>query len=279
MTAIIEEDPNFKKILSYLLKVKGFDGRRYKLNYIKRRVAVRMRATGTANYQEYLHFLQANPPESSFLLDRLTIHVTEFFRDPEVYQAIQNKFLTEVEELSGEKLKVWCTACSTGEEPYSMAILLKEWENYHPGFSFVILATDIDAASIRNAERGEFSLESIRKLSKPRALRWFQQEENKVIVSTELKRAIHFRTHDLLGKWSPVMSGFHLILCRNLLIYLTAVQQQSLYARFAEALVPGGYLVLGQTETLLGAARQLYRCVDVHHRIYQTLSQEEKSRP
>jgi chemotaxis methyl-accepting protein methylase len=203
MTAIIEEDPNFKKILSYLLKVKGFDGRRYKLNYIKRRVAVRMRATGTANYQEYLHFLQANPPESSFLLDRLTIHVTEFFRDPEVYQAIQ----------------------------------------------------------------------------KPRALRWFQQEENKVIVSTELKRAIHFRTHDLLGKWSPVMSGFHLILCRNLLIYLTAVQQQSLYARFAEALVPGGYLVLGQTETLLGAARQLYRCVDVHHRIYQTLSQEEKSRP
>ena len=160
-----------------------------------------------------------------------------------------------------------------------MAILLKEWANYHPDFSFVILATDIDAASVRGAERGEFSPESIKKLPRPRALRWFQQEESKVIASNELKRTIHFRTHDLMGKWSPVMSGFHLILCRNLLIYLMAAQQQSLYTRFAEALVPGGYLVLGQTETLLGAARQLYRCVDVHHRIYQTIKQGSDSRP
>jgi chemotaxis protein methyltransferase CheR len=91
------------------------------------------------------------------------------------------------------------------------------------------------------------------------------------MVSQELKQFIHFRVHDLLGDWSRDLSGFHLILCRNLLIYMTAPQQQRIYEQFAGSLVPEGFLFLGLTETLLGSARRFYHCVDVKHRIYRTI--------
>ena len=272
MTVMIEEESSFKKILAFLLNAKGFDGNHYKVNYIKRRIAVRMRATGVSSYPEYLKTLQCNQQESSQLLDRLTIHVTEFFRDPSVYKAIQEKILPKIIKKSGENIKVWCAGCSTGEEPYSMAGLLAEWVSCKSDCSFEIFATDIDSKSIGAAERGEYSRESLRKIPKGRTTKWFRTDGTKVLVSSELKNHIRFRTHDLLGKWSPLLTDFDLILCRNLLIYLTGNQQQKIYERFAKALTPDGYLVLGLTETLLGPARKYFRCVDIKNRIYQNLN-------
>lgn len=279
MTVIKEEDPNFKKILSFLLKAKGFDGLHYKPNYIKRRIAVRMRATAAATYGDYFKALQGDPQEPSRLLDRLTIHVTEFFRDPSVYQGIGEKILPGLAGVAGNKLKVWCAGCSTGEEAYSMGILLKEWSAADPRLSFEILATDIDATSVKTAEKGEYPAESIQKLPSDRAARWFRKMGTRVLVSQELKHRIRFRVHDLLGEWPSELSGFHMILCRNLLIYLTAPQQQRLYEQFAAALAPEGYLLLGLTETLLGAARRFYRCVDVKHRIYRALPGADMGHP
>ena len=272
MTITTGDDPDFKKILAFLLKVKGFDGHRYKVNYVKRRVAVRMRATSCATYPDYLRVLQMEPEEPSRLLDRLTIHVTEFFRDPSVYTALEEKILPGFPEAPGGKLKVWCAACSTGEEPYSVAILLKERAVSRPELSFQILATDIDAASVKTAEKGEYPLESVKRVVRQRTARWFRAVGPRVLVSQELKHCIRFRTHDLLGDWPEEWSGFHFVFCRNLLIYLTAPQQQTLYEKFAEVLAPGGYLLLGLAETLLGPARRFYRCVDVRHRIYQKIS-------
>lgn len=271
MTVKSEEDPNFHHILSFLLKAKGFDGRWYKPNYIKRRIAVRMRATSSATYKDYLGLLERVPQESSLLLDRLTIHVTEFFRDPSVYAALEEKLLPGFKRVPGNKLKVWCAGCSTGEEPYSVAILLKEWAAERPELSFEIFATDIDMTSVKTAEKGEYPLEAVKRLSRSRATRWFRTAGPSVLVSQELKHHIRFRVHDLLGDWDPLLSGFHLIFCRNLLIYLTSPQQQKLYAQFAQALLPGGYLILGLTETLLGPARRFYHCADVKHRFYRVL--------
>jgi chemotaxis protein methyltransferase CheR len=266
-----EEDPNFKKVLAFLLKAKGFDGHHYKPNYIKRRVAVRMRAMGTPTYLDYLHVLQNNRQEPSLLLDRLTIHVTEFFRDPEVYQAIKTKLLPAFAGLEGAKVKVWCAGCSTGEEPYSVAMMLKEWTFTQPGMGFEIFATDVDAASVRTGDKGEYPVESLRKLTRAQVTRWFHQEGSKARVVSDLKRHVRFRTHDLLSDWTPDLSDFHMVFCRNLLIYLTSSQQQKLYERFAGILTPGGHLVLGLTETLLGPARKYFQCVDIRHRIYQLL--------
>ncbi len=272
-----EEDPNFHQVLSFLLKAKGFDGHRYKPNYIKRRIAVRMRATGSATYRDYLGLLERDRLEPSHLLDRLTIHVTEFFRDPPVYKAVEERILPGLSRVPGGRIKAWCAGCSTGEEAYSVAILLKEWTVGQSTLSFEILATDIDAASVKAAEKGDYPAEAVQRLPRTLASRWLRMGGPRVRVSQELKHAIRFRNHDLLGAWEPALSGFHLIFCRNLLIYLTSPQQQKLYERFAQALSPGGYLVLGLTETLLGQARRFYHCVDVKHRIYQVLPRVDET--
>ncbi|HJT25728.1 MAG TPA: protein-glutamate O-methyltransferase CheR, partial [bacterium] len=225
MTLKKEEDPHFNHILAFLLKAKGFDGHSYKPNYIKRRIAVRMRATGSPGYREYLGILEKEPLESSHLLDRLTIHVTEFFRDPSVYQALGEKILPGFKDIPNGRLKVWCAGCSTGEEAYSVAILLKEWTAAHAELSFEILATDIDPASVKTAQTADYPVETVRHIPKNRVARWFRTVGPRVLVSQELKHLVRFRVHDLLGDWEPALSGFHLIFCRNLLIYLTSPQQ------------------------------------------------------
>jgi chemotaxis methyl-accepting protein methylase len=269
MPVIIDEEQSFKKILVFLLNAKGFDGTHYKTNYIKRRIAVRMRALGVSTYGDYLKTLQSNLQEPSRLLDRLTIHVTEFFRDPGVYKAIQENILPNIFPISEKKIKVWCAGCSTGEEPYSLAGILAERGSLQKDASFEIYATDIDSRSVSTAEKGQYSPESILKIPKVWTDRWFRSDGAKISVSLDLKHHVSFRVHDLLGKWMPGLSDFDLIFCRNLLIYLTGSQQQILYSRFANALNPGGYLVLGLTETLLGPAREYFQCVDVKHRIYR----------
>lgn len=271
MTATKEEDPDFKKILAFVLKAKGFDGRQYKPNYIKRRIAVRMRATGSGTYQDYLKILESAATEATQLLDRLTIHVTEFFRDAGVYKALQERQLQALPEAADKKIKVWCAGCSTGEEAYSVAIMLWEWCFARPDASFEILATDIDHASVRTAEKGEYGMEALQKMPKSQVTRWFHLEGQKAKVVSDLQKNIRFRVHNLLAPWPPELSGFHIVFCRNLLIYLTAPQQQKIYEQFAKALLPGGNLVLGLTETLLGPARRFYQCQDVKHRIYQVL--------
>jgi chemotaxis methyl-accepting protein methylase len=149
--------------------------------------------------------------------------------------------------------------------------MLKEWTCAQPGKGFDIFATDYDAASVRTGEKGEYPVESLKKITKPQTTRWFHLEGTKARVVSDLKRHIRFRTHDLLSGWPPDFSDFHMIFCRNLLIYLTSSQQQKIYERFASVLAPGGHLILGLTETLLGPSRKYFQCVDIRHRIYQVL--------
>lgn len=268
MSHEVQEDPFFQKILELVLRSKGFDGNRYKTNYIKRRIAVRMRATEQGTFSDYFHFLQKDPEEIAKLLDRLTIHVTEFFRDPEVFNAVQKVILPSLAGTPNGKIKIWCAGCSTGEEPYSLAMLLQEW-SAGAGKDFHILATDIDPASIRTAERAEYSAGSVTKLPKDRVGRWFRAEHHHVMVVKEVRQKVQFRVHDLLGRWNPSMTGFDLIFCRNMLIYLTSIQQQGIYESFYNALIPQGHLVLGLTETLLGPSRRFFKCVDIRNRIYR----------
>jgi chemotaxis protein methyltransferase CheR len=228
-----------------------------------------MRATGARTYPDYLRILQNDLLEATSLMDRLTIHVTEFFRDPGIYRAVQEKVLPSLRQVPEKKVKIWCAGCSTGEEPYSVAIMMAEWETGPSPVPFEIFATDIDAASVRTAEKGEYPRDALKKIPKSQAARWFRTEGSKVWVSPELKANVRFRVHDLMGHWSAGFGGFHLIFCRNLLIYLTGHEQQKIYEQFAAALVTGGHLVLGLTETLLGPSRRFFSCLDVKHRIYQ----------
>lgn len=269
MNKSVQEDPFFQRILELLLRSKGFDGNHYKINYIKRRIGVRMRATEKENYSDYFHFLQREPTEMGKLLDRLTIHVTEFFRDADVFESVRRNVFPHFLGMTEGKIRVWCAGCSSGEEPYSLAMLLQEWCKER-GRDFMILGTDIDPTSVRTAERAEYSIESVSKLPKDRIARWFRNEHGQLTIAKDIRQKVQFRTHDLLGKWSPSLNDFHMIFCRNMLIYLTGVQQQGIYESFYKSLVPQGFLVLGLTETLLGPSRRFFKCVDIRNRVYRS---------
>ena len=265
-----DEEKDFQTVLEVLRRARGFDGRSYKPNYLKRRVAIRMRATGSLDYAAYLRVLRTDPREIPLLVDRLTVHVTEFFRDSEVYDAVERQAFPFLEaDFPGKIWNIWSAGCSSGEEPYSLAIALKEWRVTHPEGDFLVKATDIDPDSVSAAERGLYPMESLAKLPDARRARWFLTSGRQVEVAPEIRRRIRFEVRDLMGAWERPERSFHLIFCRNLLIYLTADEHQTLYERFARALHPGGFLILGRTEALLGRGRVFFKCVDARNRLYR----------
>lgn len=264
------EETAFRGILEAVRAAHGFDGASYKTTYLKRRVAIRMRAVGTTRYDEYLRALRGDPSEMKRLVDRLTVHVTEFFRDAEVYAAVEEKILPGMEEqFGGEVWRAWSAGCSTGEEAYSLAMILKEWREPRGNGDFLVEATDIDPVSVGTAEKGDYPCDAVAKLPPARGERWFQKAGRRVEVVNAIRRQVRFGVRDLTGDWDRDWGPFHLVFCRNLLIYLTPTEHQALYQRFAEILRPGGFLVLGRTEALLGQGRQYFQCVDTKNRLYR----------
>jgi chemotaxis methyl-accepting protein methylase len=266
------EETFFSRILEAVRRAKGLDGFSYKPNYLKRRVAIRMRAVGVNTYDGYLNVLRGDPKELQLLIDRLTVHVTEFFRDPEVFEAVEKSIFPSLEETFGsEAWNTWSAGCSTGEEAYSMAIALREWRELRGGGDFCVEGSDIDPASVLKAERGEFTAEAISKIPPRRQEHWFLRSGRHVEVVPEIRRRVHFEVLDLTIHWDRVTPQYHLVFCRNLLIYLTPAEHQLIYDRFSKVIKPGGYLVLGRTEALLGQGRMFFNCVDTRNRLYRRL--------
>jgi chemotaxis methyl-accepting protein methylase len=272
MSEIDEEELAFQTIFETVRRFKGFDGASYKPNYLKRRLAIRMRAVGTTLYSDYLSVLRNEPKELQLLMDRLTVHVTEFFRDPEVFQAVEESLFPLLDKTFGfETWNAWSAGCSTGEEAYSISIALREWRELHGGGDFKVTASDIDPSSLLTAGKGVYPSETIDKISEERKKRWFLRSSRRVEVAPEIRHKINFEVRDLTMGWGSNGASYHLVFCRNLLIYLTPVEHQLLYERFAKVIKPCGYLVLGRTEALLGQGRMHFRCVDTKNRLYQRL--------
>lgn len=268
MGTMVEEERSFERILEKILRDTGLDCRLYKPTYLKRRIAIRMRSRNASGYAAYWNLLKDDPRELDALLERLTVHVTEFFRDPEVFESFRKNVLPDLERrFLGETLRLWSAGCSTGEEPYSLALLLAGGE---PERRFRILASDVDPQSVRRARAGEYPAEALRRLPETARRRWFEETGGKVRIRPEIRSSVRFEVQDVLADRAPAREGsFHAIFCRNLLIYLTPTQHQVLYRRFHRALKREGYLVLGRTEALLGETRPLFECVDVRNRIYR----------
>jgi len=204
------------------------------------------------------------------LVDRLTVHVTEFFRDPEVFSAVEDCIWPALQSsFPSEMWSVWSAGCSTGEEAYSLGILAHEWRREHPGPDFEILGTDIDPESVSAAERGVYPSTAIAKIPPDRQRRWFLWPGRRIEIIPECRRHVRFRVEDLTGPWEVDLPRYHLVFCRNLLIYLNAAQHQNLYGRFARVIRPGGFLVLGRTEAMLGGGRSFFHCVDARNRLYR----------
>lgn len=264
-------DPGLDVLLRYLNNQFGLDFRQYKPNYLRRRIGVRMRATGCADYLQYRQFVRQHPEEYARLINDLTINVTEFFRDPEVFEALRSRVIPEIIEYKRKvgscSLRAWSAGCATGEEPYSLSILFLEAVNKSSRgepWMLRITATDLDDKAIRAAKEGLY--ENVKLLPGMDVERYFLREGDGYRVREEVKRPVRFMILDLMRK--PPLRHLDLILCRNVLIYFEREKQARILETFAQCLRAGGFLVLGKSEALVGSGGSDFRPYRRKERIY-----------
>ncbi len=270
----LSDEAGFVPLLDKITSERGFRCSSYKDKCLRRRIAVRMRANNAFTYWEYSALLDRDPLEYDRLLRALTINVTKFFRNWETYATIEERVMPALWQRSEPELRVWSAGCSSGEEPYSLAVLMHRQAAVSGERSrlerVALLGTDIDDDCLAEAERGFYGEPAF--TDTPRDLReeYFPQVAGLSTITPEVKRMVRFARHDVLED-APPMHEVHLLVCRNVIIYLERDAQEELFERFHRALAPGGFLVLGKVETLLGKARSLFSAVNARERIFRKL--------
>ncbi|MGQ9455680.1 MAG: CheR family methyltransferase [Armatimonadota bacterium] len=245
----IQADLDFAFFKRKVKETYGLDLDAYKRVQMERRLRSIMEKAKARTFQEYFAMLQRNKDLVDEFLDRLTINVSEFFRNPDQFEILRSKILPEILARSGW-VKAWSAGCSYGAEAYSLAILLDELAPQKP---HSILATDIDDKMLVRAKEGLFGEQEIRNVSRARLLKYFQKTARGYVIREQLKSYIKFQKHDLLSSVFP--SSFDLIICRNVVIYFTEEAKSGIYRRFFRSLRPGGYLFVGGTERINDYAR------------------------
>ena len=271
------DDRVYQKIAEILRDQQNFSLEGYKVHCIKRRIAARIRALGSIEPIAYTERLRGNMHEQEQLLATLSIHVSQFFRNESVFQALGDKFLPELLVISRHnhsKLRIWSVGCAHGEEPYSIALLLQQLQR--KGDLLSIVGTDLSPEALIRAKRGCYPAERICNVPDEILAAYFMQHDDQYQLLDSVREQVQFFRHDILAD-KPLYRAT-LILCRNLLIYFSREQQQKVLRILASALLPGGYLVLGRAETMAADCRKLFTCIDPAERIYQRLP-ENKNNP
>ena len=269
------DDAAFVALTSKISRDRGFGVANYKDTCMRRRIAVRMRARGAADYASYSRLLDSDPAEYEWLISALTVNVTKLFRNAEAWDAVAATVLPALRALAAPRLNCWVAGCASGEEAYTLAALWLESAarsgGAEPGEAarVRVTASDIDRESLSAAETGVYAAESFAETPPAVRERWFVPAgAGRWRAGSELRSLIRFERRDLLLE-GPPPHAMHLITCRNVVIYFDRESQDALMQRFHDALVPGGYLVLGKVETLLGPSRKLFDAVDTRQRIFR----------
>ncbi len=239
-------DFEYGKFMDAILNLTGLDLRNYKERQMRRRINGLMDLLGVESYAQYVRVLKEDPEKYDQFVKRLTINVSEFFRNPERWVDLEERFIPQLRKKQ-PNLKVWSAGCSNGPEPYSLAIMLAD---IAPQGSHRILASDVDKMVLGQAMQGEYGLQQLRYVSPERMEKYFTSlGDDRYQVKPEIKRMIQFKRQNLLT--DTFEKDFDLILCRNVVIYFTEEAKHTLYQKFFQALRPGGILMVGGTEPLL----------------------------
>lgn len=256
--------PVFKKLRSGI----GHDFSYYKKTTLLRRIERRMQINDCVTLDSYIDFLDKQPKEIEKLFEDLLISVTSFFRNPGAFESLNNKVIPGLFEDKGPKdqLRIWVPGCATGEEAYSIAILLQEYtRQIGQGPEVQIFASDINREVLMYGRRGIYPQSIEVDVSDCRLNRYFEKTANKYQLKPEITDMVLFAQHDLLR--DPPFSNLDLVACRNLLIYLKREIHSEIFSLFQYVLSPGGYLFLGMSDSDLKAT-ELFKTVDKKHRIY-----------
>ncbi|MCR5609519.1 MAG: protein-glutamate O-methyltransferase CheR [Lachnospiraceae bacterium] len=242
---------SFKKDI-YLLTSINLD--KYKERQMKRRIDTLIAKNRITTYSDYVELLKGNKKYLDEFINYLTINVSEFFRNKEQWDILANDVIPYLKKNNRGKIKIWSAACSTGEEPYSVAMLFLE---HFSKDKFSIYATDIDKNVLNKAKEGLYISRVIESVPKKYVDKHFHRKENGMyIVDDAIKKQVTFAQHDLLK--DPYPQGFDLIICRNVVIYFTDNAKEDIFKRFNEALVKNGILFVGNTEQIIHCSAMGY---------------------
>ena len=267
----LRADDALKKIFVLLRSQTGHDFSHYKQNTINRRIERRMAVHQIEQVDDYVRFLQKNPTDVDALFRDLLIGVTNYFRDPEQFKVLQEEAIVRVlsNKPAGASIRVWVPGCSTGEEAYSIAILLQErMEALKTSFKLQVFATDIDSLAIEQARAGVYPSSIAADVSTERLARFFAEEPGGGFfrIITLIRDILVFSEQDVIK--DPPFSKLDLISCRNLLIYMGPELHKKLIPLFHYALNPGGFLFLGTSESV-GEYAELFASVNRTAKLYQ----------
>ncbi|MGH7701400.1 MAG: CheR family methyltransferase [Gemmatimonadales bacterium] len=265
------DDEAFRALTEKISRTRGVSCEAYKEKCLKRRLAVRMRARGVHTYGDYGRVLDEDAHEYELLLDALTINVTKCYRNAETWDTLSGSYLPALWEARRGRLRVWSAGCASGEEPYTLAVVLAETARRAGAAATLarcrVDATDVDRRSLERTRTAAFPEAAFSEMPADLVRRYFTAETPRRPVQA-LRALVHVHPHDLT-RAPPPHPPYDLIVCRNVVIYFDRATQERLFDVFADALAPAGVLVLGKVETLFGPARERLVLADPRERIYR----------
>lgn len=238
------EDQDFNLFIKRVKSSTAIDLSQYKETQMKRRLTSLRNRKGFDTFQKFYDAMVENKALFNEFLDRMTINVSEFWRNPNRWEILERDFIPEMLQ-HNQRLKCWSAACSSGEEPYSLAMIL---DNHGVLSKSQIIASDLDEEILQKAKDGIYIERSVRDVPKMYLQKYFNQQELSYHIEDKLKPAIKFEKKNLLV--DPFESNFDLIICRNVMIYFTDEAKQILYHNFSKSLKTGGILFVGSTEQI-----------------------------
>nr|RNJ65723.1 MAG: PAS domain-containing protein [Leptolyngbya sp. IPPAS B-1204] len=264
------DSPNteFEALLDYIRRSRGFDFTGYKRSSLTRRVNKRMQTVDIQGYGNYLDYLEVHPEEFNHLFNTLLINVTAFFRDRPAWDHLSSEILPHILHARDPKepIRVWTAGCASGEEAYTIAIMLAELLGVEQFRERVkIYATDVDEEALNQARQATYLGPELHGLTAEQIEQFFEQNEDRYTFRKDLRRAVIFGRHDLIQD-API-SKIDLLVCRNTLMYFNAETQSRILARFHFALRDGGFIFLGKAEMLLTHSN-LFTPVQLRYRIF-----------
>ncbi|MFO7444717.1 MAG: protein-glutamate O-methyltransferase [Ignavibacteriaceae bacterium] len=253
---------DFEKLSRFVYSQCGIKMPPIKKTMLETRLKKRLKATGLSTFPDYIHYLFSSKgltEELVHMIDVVTTNKTDFFREPAQFTFLAQKALPELAMHFGigveKRLKVWSAGCSTGEEPYTLAVVLSEFARSFPKYDYSILATDISTRVLEAAMTGIYDTERIAvipiELKKKYFLKGKDSQRDKVRVTNELRRQVLFRRLNFMDDDYKLVEKQDIIFCRNVIIYFDKDTQERIIKKLCDLLIPGGYMFLGHSETIL----------------------------
>jgi chemotaxis methyl-accepting protein methylase len=271
----IGDEQAFDYVRRHMLKTRGIDLSSYSRSFTMRVLRKRMNRVGTDDHMTYVAQLRRSEEETDELVKALSINVTDFFRDRGAFEALAAKavrpLLTEKSTLGWSSLRIWSAGCATGQETYTLAICVAEelkrlGENSHRPLVRII-GTDLSSRALGIARRAEYASEQLKGLSSKLIDEYFVAKGDMFELSPSITRMVRFSRANLLDK--PEQNFFDAVVCRNVIIYFSRGAHDAVIINLHRSLRAGGFLMLGRTETLMGAPRSLFESVDPENRIFR----------